>query len=355
MIVKNESAIIRRCLSSVKPLIDRWLIIDTGSTDNTKQLIEEELAGIPGQLVDRPWVNFGHNRSELTALAKGEADYLLLVDADNIVRTSSDFKKSFDADAYFIRSVGDVEYDRYLLVRGSLEWQYIGATHEYIYCAERRSDDHLDSLWVEHLADGGTRPEKYQRDLRILSESLEQDPENQRTVFYLAQTYRDMGDHSLAIEYYLKRASMGGWEEEVAYSMFQVGELYGKLDRWGDAVNWFLKAYETRPTRAEPLHAICSYYRRSRCYRLGYLFAKAAVDIPLSSDILFIHRSVYDYMIADELSICAYYVGNHAESARLCEDLLRNSQVPDQERSRIEANHKYAVNALATISGDRPV
>lgn len=352
MIVKNESAIIRRCLSSVKPLIDHWLIIDTGSTDNTKQLIEKELAGIPGQLVDRPWVNFGYNRSELTALAKGRADYLLLVDADNIVRTSSDFKKSLDADAYFIRSVGDVQYDRYLLVRGSLDWQYIGATHEYIYCAERRTDEHLESLWVEHLADGGTRPEKYQRDLRILSDSLEQDPGNRRTVFYLAQTYRDMGDDSNAIKYYQQRAAMGGWEEEVAYSMYQVGELYGKLDRWSDAVYWLLRAYETRPTRAEPLHAICAYYRRNRCYRLGYLFAKAAADIPMSSDILFIHRSVYEYMIADELSICAYYVGNHEESARLCEALLRNQRVPNHERSRIKANHAFAANALAATNAD---
>ncbi|HBY69284.1 MAG TPA: glycosyl transferase, partial [Flavobacteriaceae bacterium] len=48
MIVKNESAIIKRCLDSVKQHIDYWVIFDTGSTDNTKDLIKDYLSSIPG-------------------------------------------------------------------------------------------------------------------------------------------------------------------------------------------------------------------------------------------------------------------------------------------------------------------
>ena len=54
MIVKNESHVIRRCLDSVRPFIDSWVIVDTGSTDGTEDIIREHLKDIPGQLHERP-------------------------------------------------------------------------------------------------------------------------------------------------------------------------------------------------------------------------------------------------------------------------------------------------------------
>ncbi len=78
MIVKNEERVLGRCLSSVKRLIDYYVIVDTGSTDKTKEVIAKELEGIPGEVHDRPWVNFGHNRTEAIKLAVGKADYLMV-------------------------------------------------------------------------------------------------------------------------------------------------------------------------------------------------------------------------------------------------------------------------------------
>jgi glycosyltransferase involved in cell wall biosynthesis len=68
MIVRDEALVIDRCLSSVAPFIDYWVIVDTGSTDNTPVLVEKTLAGIPGELHHRPWKNFGHNRTEALEL-----------------------------------------------------------------------------------------------------------------------------------------------------------------------------------------------------------------------------------------------------------------------------------------------
>src|SRR3990167_6567765 len=66
MIVKNEAHVIERCLESVLPLIDSWVILDTGSTDGTQDVIRNFFAqrGIPGELFESPWVNFAHNRNQ---------------------------------------------------------------------------------------------------------------------------------------------------------------------------------------------------------------------------------------------------------------------------------------------------
>ena len=70
MIVKNETHIIKECFDSVYKFIDYWVIVDTGSTDGTQELIKNYFAekGIPGELIERPWVSFGHNRSEALGL-----------------------------------------------------------------------------------------------------------------------------------------------------------------------------------------------------------------------------------------------------------------------------------------------
>jgi glycosyltransferase involved in cell wall biosynthesis len=88
--VRNESHVIERCLGSVRPLIDTWTIIDTGSTDKTVELAQGALAGIPGRVHSRPWVDFSTNRNELIELAQPTADYLLLLDADMVVRILED-------------------------------------------------------------------------------------------------------------------------------------------------------------------------------------------------------------------------------------------------------------------------
>ncbi len=131
MIVRNEAAVIERCLDSVRGLIDSWVICDTGSSDGTPELIRSALEGIPGRLESRPWVDFGHNRSELMELAAGSADYLLLLDADMAVVQQSDMPE-LRADAYLLRETGPLDFGVNRLVRGDRQWWYEGSTHEHI-------------------------------------------------------------------------------------------------------------------------------------------------------------------------------------------------------------------------------
>ena len=79
MIVKNEVSVIARCLASVRPIIDHWVIVDTGSTDGTQDAIRTLMADLPGELHERPWRDFAHNRTEALELARPRGEYVLWI------------------------------------------------------------------------------------------------------------------------------------------------------------------------------------------------------------------------------------------------------------------------------------
>ena len=175
MIVRNEAAVIRRCLESVKPLIEHWVICDTGSTDDTPEAIRQTLSGIPGTMHQVPWVDFGHNRTEALKLARGKADYHLLI-----------------------------------------------------------------------------------------------------------------GD------------------EEVWYSLYQVARLQHRLGlAWALVLDAYLRAYEFRPTRVEPIYQIARFYREHGRYHLAHLFSRAVIDTPYPEDLLFIEKNIYQHELRLEYALCS--------------------------------------------------
>ena len=84
MIVRNEAHIVAEVLDAVAPYISSWVVVDTGSDDGTQDVICDHMArlGIPGELHERPWRDFGHNRTEALTLAQGHGDYIWVIDAD---------------------------------------------------------------------------------------------------------------------------------------------------------------------------------------------------------------------------------------------------------------------------------
>lgn len=155
MIVKNEGAIIERCLRSVKNLVDYWVICDTGSSDNTSDVIKAVMQDIPGEIHHRPWVDFSHNRNEALDISRNKADYCLLIDADYVVNVHGEFKNLLQADSYLIRDDGVLDYQRDLLVSNQHRWEYKGVTHEYIRSKTATTREKLPELTFPHHCDGG--------------------------------------------------------------------------------------------------------------------------------------------------------------------------------------------------------
>lgn len=329
MIVRNEERVIARCLHSVKPFISHWIISDTGSRDRTREIIRETLMDIPGRLSDDEWGDFSHNRNLALNRAKGVADYLLLIDADMIVNVLEDFRDTLGAEAYFIPFTGDFQYSIIRLVKANLPWTYRGVVHEVIECAIPVVAVPLEGVTITHFEDGSARADKFKREIRVLSQELERHPDDPRTVFYLAQSYRDSGNFEKAAELYEKRVGMGGWIQETWYALYQLASMQMRTqpDK-RTAIFTYLQAYQLRPTRLEPIFYIAQFYNSHKQFSLAYLFARLCVEMPYPDDILFVERNVYDSLLPFEYAICCHHTGRTEEAKRVTSILEFQNKIP---------------------------
>ncbi|KAF3362936.1 hypothetical protein PHSC3_000470 [Chlamydiales bacterium STE3] len=354
MIVKNESAVICRCLESVKPLIDYWVIVDTGSNDGTQAIIKEYMKDLPGELHERPWKNFGHNRNEALMLAKGKARYVLFIDADETLQYSNDFKlPELTKDFYYITTeYSGTNYHRAQLINNALDWQWIGVLHETVSCPSAKSFDVINGLinFVRTDGDRSKDAQKFQKDAQILEAALKEEPNNSRYVFYLAQSYRDSGDYEQAIKNYEKRLTMGGWDQEIFWSHLQIGLMKQLLKKEENTiVKSYQDAYFMRPSRAEPLYRLAHYYRSKQNFLEGYNTALLGLTIPCSKDSLFVEHWIYDYGLLMEFSICAYWLEKYSESL-LSSHLLLTKNLPQNYRDCVQNNLTWIHSKLQDLN-----
>jgi tetratricopeptide (TPR) repeat protein len=364
MIVRDEVDVLERCLDSCRELIDRWVICDTGSTDGTRDLIRRALAGTPGELHEHDWVDFGHNRSKLMRLARGKAEYLLLLDADTTIETDPRALEKLGADSYLLCHAGGVRHYTKRLVSGRLDWRYVGAVHEYIAWEEDRTTERLDNVVIRSWSVGGSRKGRWQRDAELLEAELERDPTDARAMFYLAQTYRDIGEESddhaeleLALGHYRHRAEMGGWAEEAYFAGYQVGVLSVRLGDWPRAVDAFLTAWEQRPSRLEAVHELVVGLRKRGLYRAAHQFTRLAADLrPLAvpEDILFVAPWIYEWGMLFEYSITAYWCGEFGASIAACKRLLATGSLPEAHRRQTRVNLQHAFREVARQAAEQP-
>lgn len=339
MIVKDESARIEACLASARQYIDTWTIVDTGSSDNTRHLVRKMLAGIPGQLKRRPWVNFGHNRSQAFDLAYRTADWLLCLDADMTVGIDPGWEPDPAVDAYMVE-MGDHDFSWHLplFLRGNLPWQSVGAAHAYSALKNRRYQGvPTDAIKIRRQDSWSRQKAEWQAEQ--LEAAYEANPDDSRTVFYLAQTYREL-EHPGALALYQKRVLMGGYPEEVFYSAYRGALL---LPEWGQRCQALVAAWEMRPTRLEPLHAIIQGFNQLGMHYIAY--ALGNLNVEPTKDVLFVHRNVWDWGMAFERSIAAYWVGRKDECLALSDELLANPRLPDNVRAQVVINRGYCTEA----------
>ena len=370
MIVKNESKTLPRLWSSVQSFIDGWVICDTGSTDTTLEFLQslKDTSPIPGNYFQQEWKNFGHNRSLSFTTAQqwvqeNQPDWdtskcwSLLLDADMVlsVNTTNPKESIFTLPEVnheirgfeFEQRQGGLHYKNIRMLRIDSPWNCVGKTHEY-WNFNAPHDYHkmmravpTSILFIDDRGDGGARGDKYQRDEKLLREQLEETPDDSRTWFYLSQTLQDLGRWQEAHDGYLKRVSLGGWDEEKWMAALRAancsydGSKDSKLSEeerqklWAQTVQECVSAWSMRPQRAESLYRLAHWSRIKGKNLEAWAWIQLGKQIPFpKDDKLFVEPHAYHDGWWDEISICAYYVRN---------------QVPNAEKEAIDALEKLLI------------
>jgi hypothetical protein len=342
MIVRNESKIITRLLESVLPIIDTYVICDTGSTDNTPSIIKDffDSKGIRGEVIYEPFKNFGYNRTFALKAARGKATYALLLDADMIFKIEPSFNKEIlTSESYLIIQKGSgLSYHNTRLIRLDIDAKCVGPTHEYYDLPKGSRNDKLDSIWIDDIGDGGSKGDKFERDIRLLKQGIEEEPNNGRYYFYLANSYFNTGKHEESIQYYKKRIEIGGWFEEVFYSHLNLGHAYMTTKQDELAIYTWMNGYNNHSVRSETIYEICKYYRIKGMNKIAMAFCMLGKSIPYpKNDTLFIHSDVYDTGFDYELSIIGYY-NNYPNIHKIICKLMNNAK---QSYSNHLSNYKF--------------
>ena len=365
MIVKNETNVIRQCLESTLPLVDYILVVDTGSTDGTQQMIRGFLAGHKGAVIEEPWRDFAYNRSfALERLREvAQVDYALVIDADETLELDAgfdpiSFKAHMSHDLYDVPiRHGNITH-RPQLFSNRLPFSFKGVLHEYLQAPEgniRRTT--AEGFAIRASSGGGFRsnnPSKYQDDAAVLERALanETDPFLiSRYTFYLAQSYRDCGEKQKAVENYLRRAEQGFWIEEVFISLYEAAKLQEALQLpFDEILATYLRASTAVPSRAEALYGASRLCRNAGRPNEGYEIAKKGLALTQPPNGLCVEPWIYDYGLLDEFTVNAYWAGHYRDCLEKCLELFARANLPAHYRERVAANARFALAKIADKS-----
>lgn len=335
MMVKNETKRITVSLDSVKGIVDKFIIMDTGSTDDTVHIIKEycETNKIKLDLLEKTVTPFHYSKARNLILdfADDKADFLLLLDCNDELKNGGNVRRFIDnykgvASAFHVCQEwwNGASLDKYFnirLLKSKFGWKYNGAIHEYI------SNPLLDqnnpktdmvirlegfSLYQDRTLDDDKSIKRFSRDEEVLESEYQENiklikkgdlkVQDSRTVFYYGQTCMCLGKAEKAYLLYRERSTLEGFFEETYHAFYRCGELSRDLKHdWEESFLWYIKAYEYSTKifdhpRAEPLYRIAEHYV-DKCNEISYMYLKRCCDLKYpESAILFIDRRVYDYL-----------------------------------------------------------
>jgi tetratricopeptide (TPR) repeat protein len=295
IMVKNAGTGFEQILRNNLPIIDRWTILDTGSTDDTIDIINRVLVGKKkGTLYQEPFINFRESRNRLLELCGKSCKYILILDDTywingnlrgflNTVR-GDQYANSYSA---IIKS-GDSEYYSNRIIKSEEELRYIFKIHEVIQFKNNKNVVIPDNVCkiVDEESDymRGRTKERKLLDIKLLNEMLEEDPDNPRHLYYLAQTYKCLEDWDKTAEYYKKRIDFHkeGFIQEKVDACFELARLYNfTLGRpWEECKAIYQRAFDMEPARPDPLYFIGIHYlTEENDKRTAFEYFKRAIMI----------------------------------------------------------------------------
>jgi len=344
---KNEEKQIRKTFDSVKGYIKEFFIYDTGSTDRTLIVIKKycEHNNIKLHLMEGKFINFSVSRNELISFVEkkleGKQKWLLFMDVSDEMKNMdllSTYIKTYKGEksGFFLEQnwkSGDTIYSYFniRLTKSGKGWKWSSdEVHETIVNEkyDEVEDNRLNNiiLFQDRNQSGQSSVNRWKKDKEILYQKYLDNPKDTRTLFYLAQTYQNIGERENAIKFYKLRTKETGYLDEVYNSYMHLGDINRELGRkWEKSMKYYLKAFQFFQ-RVEPLNILAEHYlyytfkeENKLEYHTAYMYAITAIQLnyPLDS-MLFMSPAEYHYRRWSLLCQAAYHVGRYREGREAC-------------------------------------
>jgi len=378
-IMKNEAHVITRMLNSIRPIVDIICLVDTGSTDNSIEVVKNwgEQNKIETHVFERAFDNFENSRNysiqvarEVTA-GRGDDFWGFWLDADEMIEILPNFNKNnINKDLYMFNTyINVMKYTRNECYKLDKPFRFYGPVHEFIVCDDKNITSGLmDGLNVRVQMDGGSWkgniPEKYKSHAHVLEKYIDASRQDPRWIFYTAQSYHDSAcvpdsreenEERLrrSMKYYKERISRAdGYPEEIFYSQFRVGTIMRVLEMpFSQTLNELMKAYSMDPLRAEPIKAIIDHYLSVGEWHNAYLFSKfAKVNFhgknPYPQRLLFVDEALYIWKILEVHAAASFYTGRRDEAKQTFQEMVEISRQQPQyftpdDLQKIQINSQF--------------
>lgn len=368
--VKNESRIIERMMRTCLGHVDAFFIYDTGSTDNTVEVCREffKKEGVQGDVYEGSWTNFGVSRSASLEKARdwvlaqgweGAHTWGLFLDADMKFVGPLDKTKLAavrpDLDGISLNQKNNsIIYANMRLIRLTKNWKCIGATHEYWDIGSRET---WDAPWIDDIGDGGAKADKFIRDARLLEEELEKNPNHDRTLFYLGQTYQCLQQLEKSNEMLQRRIDVGGWNEEVYMATVYRGDNFMSMKEEARAIKEWLDAWQLCQDRTEAAIKLIRHYRlKPRSQFIGWMFLEKLFEQQFGHKIdregpmgapkkngyvLFVNHNNMAYDLWEELGILASWTGKKKEGRWRLDERMLSMELDWNRRNYMLGNYKW--------------
>ena len=355
MIVKNEEKIILNTLTKLLTKIrwDYWVICDTGSTDNTREVIVDffKNENIPGELICHEWKDFGYNRTEALKCAFEKTDYVFIFDADDEICLDFKLPENLTADAYNFQFGNYVDhncYTRTLLVNNRKKWKYVGVLHEVIVPDgfSNTTEIIIGNYYVVSGRSGDrntNNPDKYLKDAKILEkayyESLEKKVDNlyERYAFYCGNSYCDHGDFENAIKWYKITLSHNNWSQEKYMCCLKMFNCYEKIGQRESGFYYCIKGMTYDMERGECLHQLILHYCCENMNEVAFAYytmiQNYLENIYMNQDIpntqnhkLFIDNSILNFHLPYYMVIVSEKIRRFDTGIRMLELIFKKKQ-----------------------------
>jgi len=337
MIIKNGGPLLEQVLTENLPIIDRWCILDTGSTDGTQDTIRRILKNKKGKLFEEPFVDFKVSRNRCLELAKQTCKFIVMLDDTYSIHgdlrsflTEVRGDQFGDTFSLLIQS-DDTEYYSNRIIKSTTNLRYIHTIHEVI------TDKNNINVTVpankaiifDHRADYMEQRtnDRKQFDLSLLFKEVEDYPDDPRALYYIAQTYGCIGDEKGKAEYFEKRIAhpVQGYFQEKIDACFELARCYNfkinpitkephtseklSLGEWKICEKLYLQAYSLDIKRPDSLYFIGIHYYLENNYKSAYTYFKKAFEIgyPLGSQYSLKPTLSFHFLPKFLAEVCYYF------------------------------------------------